>query len=171
MDVREEQRLAVELHAVRYADVAHVPTRARGPDRLQHRLLRADALEHRVRADAAGQLLDTGHALVATIGDDVRGAEFTGELLPRLVRLIAMICAAPFCFAASTPSRPTAPSPTTATVVPGLTLAASAANQPVPKTSETDKRLGMRSSGGTSGVDTSVPSESGTRSIGASAPL
>jgi hypothetical protein len=36
------------------------------------------------------------------------------------------------CFAESTPSRPTAPSPTTTTVEPGFTLAAVAANQPVP---------------------------------------
>ena len=35
-------------------------------------------------------------------------------------RLIAMMRSAPICFAESTPSRPTAPSPTTATVAPGL---------------------------------------------------
>jgi hypothetical protein len=46
--------------------------------------------------------------------------------------LMAMIRPAPICFAERTPSRPTAPSPTTATVMPGFTLAASAANQPVP---------------------------------------
>ena len=51
-------------------------------------------------------------------------------------RLMAMIRSAPICFAESTPSRPTAPSPTTATVAPGFTLAASAANQPVPSTSD-----------------------------------
>src|SRR5436190_18075116 len=46
-------------------------------------------------------------------------------------RLMAMIRSAPRCFAASTPSRPTAPSPTTATVFPGPTSAATAPNQPV----------------------------------------
>ena len=46
---------------------------------------------------------------------------------------IAMIRSAPMCLAESTPSNPTAPSPTTATVEPGFTLAASAANQPVPR--------------------------------------
>ena len=80
-----------------------------------------------------------------------------------------MIRSAPICFADSTASRPTAPSPTTATVDPGFTLAASAANQPVPSTSEVVSRLGIRSSGGTSGVGTSVPSASGTRSTGACA--
>src|SRR6266705_1299850 len=80
-----------------------------------------------------------------------------------------MMRPAPFCFADKTPSRPTAPSPTTTTVPPGFTLAASAANQPVPMTSDSVSRLGSSSSEGTSGVATSVPSASGTRSRGACA--
>src|SRR5206468_11734314 len=84
-------------------------------------------------------------------------------------RLMAMIRSAPICFADSTASRPTAPSPTTATVAPGFTWAASAANQPVPSTSDVVSRLGIRSSDGTPGVGTSVPSASGTRSTGACA--
>src|SRR5882762_11662654 len=83
---------------------------------------------------------------------------------------MAMIRAAPICFAESTPSRPTAPSPTTATVAPAFTFAASAANHPVPITSESANRLGIQSSEGISGVATSVPSASGTRSDGACAP-
>src|SRR6266581_2182533 len=63
-----------------------------------------------------------------------------------------MIRSAPICLAESTPRRPTAPSPTTATVMPGFTFAASAANQPVPKTSEVDSRLGIMSLEGTPGV-------------------
>ena len=63
-------------------------------------------------------------------------------------RLIAMIRSAPSCLAASTPSRPTAPSPTTATVLPGPASAATAPNQPVPSTSEAASRLGTRSSVG-----------------------
>src|SRR4030081_3536348 len=47
-----------------------------------------------------------------------------------------MILSAPICLADSTPSKPTAPSPTTTTVEPGFTFAASAANHPVPITSE-----------------------------------
>src|SRR5260221_13821851 len=81
-----------------------------------------------------------------------------------------MIRLAPISLAESTPSRPTAPSPTTATVAPGLTFAASAANQPVPITSESAKRLGISSSDGISGVATRVPSASGTRRNGAWAP-
>src|SRR5256885_4973077 len=60
-----------------------------------------------------------------------------------------MIRSAPICLAESTPRRPTAPSPTMATVIPGFTFAASAANQPVPKTSEVDSRLGIMSLEGT----------------------
>jgi hypothetical protein len=37
------------------------------------------------RRRAVGQLLDPSHALVATLGDDVRGAVFEREFLPRLV--------------------------------------------------------------------------------------
>src|SRR5271165_1260915 len=86
-------------------------------------------------------------------------------------RLIAMMRSAPICLAESTPSKPTAPSPTTTTVEPGFTCAASAANQPVPSTSETVRRLGRRSSDGFSGVAMSVPSASGTRAYGACAPV
>ncbi len=67
-----------------------------------------------------------------------------------------MIRSAPSCLADSTPSRPTAPSPTTATVLPGWTSAATAAYQPVPSTSEALSRLGSNSSPGTSGVATSA---------------
>ena len=59
-----------------------------------------------------------------------------------------MMRSAPICFAARTPIRPTAPSPTTTTVEPGWTRAASAAYQPVPSTSEIASRLGIRSSTG-----------------------
>ena len=55
------------------------------------------------------------------------------------------------------------------TVAPGVTCAASAANQPVPRTSDVVSRLGSRSSDGTSLVATSVPSARGTRSSGACA--
>src|SRR5437762_14293301 len=77
-----------------------------------------------------------------------------------------MIRPAPKCLADRTASRPTAPSPTTATVESGFTLAATAANQPVPITSDSVSRLGTRSSEGTCGVATRVPSASGTRNNG-----
>src|SRR6266550_1399427 len=82
-----------------------------------------------------------------------------------------MIRSAPICFADSTPRIPTAPSPTTATVEPGFTLAASAANQPVPRTSEVASKLASMSFDGNSLVGTRVPSASGTRSSGACAPV
>src|SRR6266545_5913578 len=63
-----------------------------------------------------------------------------------------MTRSAPSCLAASTASSPTAPSPTTATVLPGPASAATAPNQPVPSTSEAASRLGIRSSEGTSGA-------------------
>ena len=81
----EEQLLAVQLDLVRDADVAHVPAPPGRADRLHHRLLRADALQHRVGSDPLGQLLDAGDALVATLDDDVGRPELAGELLPRLV--------------------------------------------------------------------------------------
>src|SRR5919206_3441233 len=67
--------------------------------------------------------------------------------------------------------RPTAPWPTTATVLPGPASAATAPNQPVPSTSEAASRLGIRSSGGRPGVATRVPSASGMRAYSACAPV
>ena len=52
-------------------------------------------------------------------------------------------------------------------VLPGPTAAASAANQPVPNTSDVASRLGTIATGDSSGVATSVPSASGTRRWGA----
>src|SRR5438445_2916625 len=139
-------------------------------DRLHHRVLGAHTLQHGVGADSMRQLLDAGHALVTALADDVGRAKFASELLPRLVRTHRDDPLSPICLAESTPSRPTAPSPTTTTVAPGSTFAPSAANQPVPITSESARKSGSRSAGGSSGVATSVPSASGTRSSGACAP-
>src|SRR5438034_145418 len=52
----------------------------------------------------------------------------------------------------------------------GPAPAATAPNQPVPSTSEAESRLGIRSSGGISGVATRVPSAKGMRSRSACAP-
>src|SRR4029450_590910 len=70
---------------------------------------------------------------------------------------------APSCDAARTPDRPTAPSPTTTTVLPGLTSALTAACHPVPITSESAGRLGTIAASGASGVAISVPSAFCTR--------
>ena len=64
------------------------PTVEPGPgdaERRLHRLVGADALEHGVRADSPGDLLDRRAALLAALGDDVGGAELAGDLLARLV--------------------------------------------------------------------------------------
>jgi hypothetical protein len=53
--VGEEQLRAVEFHLVR-----DVPALTRAVDGLHHRLLRADALQHLIGADALDQLHDTG---------------------------------------------------------------------------------------------------------------
>ena len=69
VDVLEEQLLLpVERDPVRDADIAHVPARTGGTDRLLHRLLGADALQHRIGAEPVGPVHDAGHALVAKLG-------------------------------------------------------------------------------------------------------
>src|SRR5207247_6073855 len=85
MNVRIEKLFTVELDSVRHADVAHVATRPRGTHLLHHRLLGADALQHRVGANSIGQLIDAGPSFVTALGDDVGRAELAGEFLPRLV--------------------------------------------------------------------------------------
>src|ERR671935_111957 len=75
MDFREEQLLAGQFHAVGDADVADVTAEPGGADGLQHRLLGADGLNGRVRAEAVGELLDRRHARVAALGDDLARAE------------------------------------------------------------------------------------------------
>src|SRR3712207_7455861 len=60
-----------------------VATGAGGADGLHHRLLSAHGLDHRVRAQAVGEFLDLGHALVAASRDDVRSEEHTSELQSR----------------------------------------------------------------------------------------
>src|SRR6266542_5902926 len=74
-----------------------------------------------------------------------------------------MIRSAPSRFAAITPHKPTAPSPTTATVFPGPTSAARAAWCPVPITSESVSSDGISASSAPIGSTTSVPSACGTR--------
>ena len=80
MDMREKQLLPVKRYTMRHADVAHVAAWASGLDGLHHRLLSANALEHRISPDALRQLLDALDTLVATLGDDVGRAELAREL-------------------------------------------------------------------------------------------
>jgi hypothetical protein len=82
-----------------------------------------------------------------------------------------MIRSAPSCLAASTPSRPTAPSPTTATVFAGLHVGGDGAEpagaQHVRGGQQRRHQIGV----GDSGVATRVPSASGMRKYWAWAPL
>ena len=78
-------------------------------------------------------------------------------------RDIATMRSAPRRAAASTAHRPTAPSPTTTTVLPALTSAETAAWWPVPITSDSVSRLYTSVSSGASEVATRVPSAMGTR--------
>ena len=82
-------------------------------------------------------------------------------------RDIAMTRSAPICEAASTPHRPTAPSPTTTAVPPGRTPAATAACQPVAITSERASSDGISASSGMPSVATRLPSACVTRAYSA----
>lgn len=125
---------------MRYADVTNGTAGTCGANRLHHGFLGTNALQNRIRTDATGQLFDTINSLISTLSHDVCRAELAGELLALFVPAHRDDA---FRSYLRTPRRPTAPSPTTATVKPGFTFAASAANQPVPRTSEMVRRLGM----------------------------
>ena len=85
VDVGEEQLHARERDLVGHPDVADMATGPGGVDGLHHRLLGADGLDHRVRAQSVGQVLDRRHAVVTAFGDDVGRAELQRQLLPRFV--------------------------------------------------------------------------------------
>ena len=85
-------------------------------------------------------------------------------------RDIAMMRDAPSWRAPMIAPRPTAPSPTMTIVVPGPAPASSAANQPVPSTSEAARSEGSCSRVGVPGVFTSVPSARAMRAYSAWVP-
>jgi hypothetical protein len=70
VNVREEQLLTLEFHAVRNADITDVATWSGGADRLHHRLLRADALQYRIRPHILRQILDAGHTFITALRHD-----------------------------------------------------------------------------------------------------
>jgi hypothetical protein len=72
--MREEELLPRDLHVVEHADEPDVTAGPRGADGLHHRLLRADGLDDRVRAEPAGELLDPCRALLAALGHDLARA-------------------------------------------------------------------------------------------------
>src|SRR6266567_1566743 len=85
MNVSEKQLLTVERDTVRHADITNVATRTRGTDRLRHGLLRANAFQHRISADSAGQFLDSRNTCITSLSDNVGRTKFACELLARRV--------------------------------------------------------------------------------------
>jgi len=83
--LREEQELALELHAVRHADKADGAAGTGRVDRLMHGFAGAHAFEHRIGADIAGELPDARDARIAALGDDVGGAIVERQILAGLV--------------------------------------------------------------------------------------
>ncbi|HJR65847.1 MAG TPA: hypothetical protein VJ802_05425 [Gemmatimonadaceae bacterium] len=79
----------------------------------------ADALEHGVRTEPTGERMYTLECRVSALSHDIRGAEVARERDTIRVPTEHDDPLAPNRFAAITPQRPTAPSPTTATVFPG----------------------------------------------------
>jgi len=67
MDVRKEERLSVELHAMRNTDVRYKSAWACGLDRLFHRLLRTYTLQYGIRTDALSQFFDPRYTFATTL--------------------------------------------------------------------------------------------------------
>ena len=86
-----------------------------------------DALEDRVRAVSPGQLAHLRDALIAALGDDVSGTELAAQIRTDLVPPHQDDPLGTQPLAASTASRPTAPSPITVTDVRASTPAVTAA--------------------------------------------
>src|SRR4029079_12643730 len=84
-DLRAEQLLRAARDTVGDADIPDRPSGSGRRDRLLERLVGAHALQHRVGADAVGEVQDLRDPLVATLLDDVGGAVLARQLLPRLV--------------------------------------------------------------------------------------
>lgn len=78
----EEQLGAIQRDVMGDPDVADVSAGTGCPDRLCHRLLGTDRLDHRLRAEPVGELLDLGDPLVTALFDDVGRAEVACEGLP-----------------------------------------------------------------------------------------
>ena len=81
----------------------------------------AYGFEYHVRAVAAGDVHDLGDAGFAAFSYHVGGPEFAARSVRSLCRPMRMMRSAPRDLAASTADRPTAPSPMTVTILPGVT--------------------------------------------------
>ena len=127
----EEYWPHIELHSMRNAHIPDGAAWTRGLNCLHHRFFCADALENRIHTNAVSQFLYARNAFLAAFVTISVAPNSLASCWRFSCRLIAIIRSAPSCLAERMPSSPTAPSPTTATVAPGSTLAASAADQPV----------------------------------------
>lgn len=120
-DVAEDHGVDRHLDAMRSADRAHDRTGPCDGERRGHRLTRTDALQGGVDADPTCQPQDRSRRGLATFSDDVRRAGERAISCRDGFRLSAMTRAAPSRHAAMIAHSPTAPSPTTATTLPGRT--------------------------------------------------
>lgn len=126
----------------------------------------AHRLDHDLGAVPAGELADILDAFLTALGNDVRGAELEAEVGAALVPTHEddlLRAQPPSRLAAKTASRPTAPSPIALTVVPCLTPPLTAAWYPVPRTSDSVSRDGIRAESSATGSFTRVPSANGAR--------
>src|SRR5437879_3344708 len=81
VDEREEQLLTLEFHVMRNADIVDVATGPGGADRLHHRFMGADALQHRICAYTLRHVFNTSYALISAFRHDIGHAEFQSKLL------------------------------------------------------------------------------------------
>jgi hypothetical protein len=118
-----------------------------------------------VRTEAAGQFPNALDSLVAAFTDDVGGAELLPERYALGVVAEQDDLLGLEALGGDHTAGPTAPSPTTATDLPGPTFAATAAWWPVPMTSVRVSSDGISASSSRTGNTTSVPSACGTRTL------
>src|SRR5579883_2749415 len=123
---------------------ANVPDHGSWPraaDSLHHRLLGTHTLEHRIRAYTLRKLLDAGHSRLVTLRNDVGCAKLEREILPLLIPAHRDDPRSTHLFRSKHAHESNRSIPTTATVAPAFTRAASAAYQPVPSTSDAASKL------------------------------
>ena len=157
MGLTKEQLCPIEFDFVRNAHVTDVAARTSRTDCRQHGFLRANTFHHGIGAEPFCHLRDSRNAFLTAFGHDVGCAELFREFLTRWVPAHRdnPLSAHLFCgkYGEQTDCVITDDH---GAVSPGFTLAASAANQPVPNTSEVASRLGISPLGGTSRVGTNV---------------
>src|SRR5688500_15490096 len=114
-------------------------------------------------AKAPGEFFDLFDSGFTALFDDVGRAVVAGQFLPLRVPGHGDNPLGAELLGCQDGHESDCPSPTTATVLPGPASAATAANHPVPRTSDAASRCGIISASGCPGVATKVPSASGIR--------